>query len=177
MYVYIYIYIYIYIYTYICINKFNIIQKIQLTYNIYIYIYIYIERERERDTYISVYIYIYIFIYTYVCCIPREKVTILIVYKNIHLSFLLKKVRNSWQGNRESQELLTFTPGWDTIYSESYFFALPPQGWHNADLKHLIIFVFFFTLSPWDWHRADLRHLIIFISSSLCLHEVGTGLT
>ena len=30
--------------------------------------------------------------------------------------------------------------GYD-IFSEPFFFALPPRGWHRADFKHLIIFV------------------------------------
>ena len=41
----------------------------------------------------------------------------------------------------KESELLKIYTKLRYIFREPYFFALPPQGWHKVDLKHLIVFI------------------------------------
>ena len=75
------------------------------------------------------------------CCIVEKKETLKYIYENLFFFFfLLSQNRGEirW-AKSESGTAKIYTRLRYDIFRESYFFALPAQGWHRADLKHLFI--------------------------------------
>ena len=100
---------------------------------------------------------------------PAEWKTITLIYKNLHFLVNCERWRNGCVRKRINQELLGFTSGCDTIYSELHFFALSPRGWHKANLRYSFIFVSLLSLHDAVQVRLKIfNHLYFFFVLGSC---------